>query len=209
MKFDPSGALTIYGGTHSHGQGHATVFAQLAHEMLGVPFEQIRYVQGDTAQVQIGRGTYGARSMVVGGNALKFAADQMIEKGKKLAATMMEADAGDIEFKDGSFRVTGTDKPIKLVDVAKASYAPMGPLTGKFGIGLDSTGSFDPTPPSHPNGAHVVELEVDPETGAVNVDRYYRRRRPRPHHQSDDRAGPADGRRGAGHRPGADGAPGL
>ena len=101
MKFDPSGSLTIYGGTHSHGQGHATVFAQLAHEMLGVPFEQIRYVQGDTAQVAIGRGTYGARSMVVGGNALKFAADQMIEKGKKIAAAMMEADAGDIEFKDG------------------------------------------------------------------------------------------------------------
>jgi carbon-monoxide dehydrogenase large subunit len=173
MKFDPSGSRTIYGGTHAHGQGHATVFAQLAHELLGVPFEQIRYVQGDTAQVQIGRGTYGARSAVVGGNALKFAADAMIEKGKKLAAAMMEADAGDIEFKDGSYRVTGTDKAVALTDVAKASYAPMGPLTGKFGIGLDAAGSFDPTPPSHPNGAHVVELEVDPETGAVHVDRYY------------------------------------
>ena len=131
------------------------MFAQLAHEMLGVPFEQIRYVQGDTAQVQIGRGTYGARSMVVGGNALKVAADAMIEKGKKLAAAMMEADAGDIDFKDGTFVVTGTDKKITLVDVAKASYAPMGPLTDKFGIGLDATGSFDPTPPSHPNGSHV------------------------------------------------------
>jgi carbon-monoxide dehydrogenase large subunit len=173
MKFDPSGSLTIYGGTHSHGQGHATVFAQLAHELLGVPFEQIRYVQGDTAQVAIGRGTYGARSMVVGGNALKFAADQMIEKGKKIAAAMLEADADDLEFKDGGFRVSGTDKAISLVDVAKATYAPMGPIAGKFGIGLDATGSFDPTPPSHPNGAHVVELEVDPETGAVHVDRYY------------------------------------
>jgi carbon-monoxide dehydrogenase large subunit len=138
-----------------------------------VPFESIRYVQGDTAQVAMGRGTYGARSMVVGGNALKLAADNMIEKGKKLAATMMEADAGDLEFKDGQFRVTGTDKTISLVDVAKASYAPMGPLAAKFGIGLDSTGSFDPTPPSHPNGSHVCELEVDPDTGAVSVDRYY------------------------------------
>src|SRR3954451_1194356 len=173
MKFDPSGSLTIYGGTHSHGQGHATVFAQLAHGLLGVPFELIRYVQGDTAQVAMGRGTYGARSMVVGGNALKFAADQMIEKGKKIAAAMMEADAGDLEFKDGSFRVTGTDKAIGLVDVAKATYAPMGPIAGKFGIGLDATGSFDPTPLSHPNGAHVVEVEVDPDTGAVHVDRYY------------------------------------
>lgn len=173
MKFDPSGSLTIYGGTHSHGQGHATVFAQIAHEMLGVPYEQIRYVQGDTAQVAMGRGTYGARSMVVGGNALKFAADNMIEKGRKIAAAMMEADAGDLEFKDGSYRVTGTDKAIKLVDVAKATYAPMGPIAGKFGVGLDATGSFDPTPPSHPNGAHVVEVEVDPDTGSVHVDRYY------------------------------------
>jgi aerobic carbon-monoxide dehydrogenase large subunit len=173
MKFDPSGALTVYGGTHSHGQGHATVFAQLAHEILGVPFEQIRYVQGDTGQVGYGRGTYGARSAVVGGNALKIAADAMIEKGKKFAAAMMEADEGDLEFKEGTYRVSGTDKQIKLTDVAKASYAPMGPLTAKFGIGLEATGSFDPTPPSHPNGAHVVELEVDPETGEVAIDRYY------------------------------------
>jgi len=172
LRFDPSGALTIYGGTHSHGQGHATVFAQLAHEILGVPFESIRYVQGDTAQVAIGRGTYGARSAVVGGNALKAAADNMIEKGKKLAAAMMEADAGDLEFNEGQYRVKGTDKVIALVDVAKASYAPMGPLTGKFGIGLDSSGSFDPTPPSHPNGSHVCEVEVDPDTGAVTIDRY-------------------------------------
>ena len=172
LRFDPSGALTIYGGTHSHGQGHATVFAQMAHEYLGVPFEQIRYVQGDTAQVAIGRGTYGARSAVVGGSALKRAADNMIEKAKTLAAAMLEADAGDIEFRDGNYRVKGTDKVIALVDIAKAAFAPMGPLTGKFGIGLESDGSFSPEPPSHPNGSHVVELEVDPETGEVTIDRY-------------------------------------
>jgi carbon-monoxide dehydrogenase large subunit len=173
MRFDPSGALTIYGGTHSHGQGHATVFAQMAHEYLGVPFEDIRYVQGDTAQVAIGRGTYGARSAVVGGSALKRAADGMIEKGKERAATMMEADSGDIEFKDGSYRVKGTDKAVALVDVAKASFAPMGPMTQKFGIGLESEGSFSPEPPSHPNGSHVCEVEIDPETGAVHIDRYF------------------------------------
>ena len=172
LRFDPSGTLTIYGGTHSHGQGHATVFAQIAHEFLGVPFESIRYVQGDTAQVPIGRGTYGARSAVVGGNALKAAADSMIEKGRRLAAAMMETDEGDIEFKDGTYRITGTDKAISIVDVAKASYAPMGPLTGKFGIGFEASGSFDPTPPSHPNGSHVCEVEVDPDTGAVVIDRY-------------------------------------
>jgi aerobic carbon-monoxide dehydrogenase large subunit len=173
LRFDPSGALSIFGGTHSHGQGHATVFAQLAHELLGVPFESIRYVQGDTAQVAIGRGTYGARSMVVGGNALKAAADEIVEKGKKRAADLMEADAGDLVFKDGQYRVTGTDKVISIVDVAKASYAPMGPLTDKFGVGLESAGSFSPNPPSHPNGSHVCELEVDPETGEVTIDRYH------------------------------------
>jgi carbon-monoxide dehydrogenase large subunit len=173
MRFDPSGALTVFGGTHSHGQGHATVFAQLAHELLGVPFDQIRYVQGDTAQVAFGRGTYGARSAVVGGNALKAAADALIEKGKERAAAMMEADAGDIEFKEGTYRVAGTDKAISIVDVAKACYAPMGPLTNKFGVGLDASGSFDPTPPSHPNGSHSCEVEIDPETGEVTVERYH------------------------------------
>ena len=173
MRFDPSGALTVYGGTHSHGQGHATVFAQIAHDILGVPFENIKYVQGDTAQVAIGRGTYGARSAVVGGSALKRAADQMIEKGKERAAAMMEADKGDIEFKEGKYVVTGTDKAIALVDVAKASFAPMGPLTQKFGIGLEAEGSFSPEPPSHPNGCHVCEVEVDPETGEVTLARYH------------------------------------
>jgi aerobic carbon-monoxide dehydrogenase large subunit len=173
LRFNPDATLTILGGTHSHGQGHATVFAQLAHEWLGVPLEDIRYVQGDTAQVPMGRGTYGARSAIVGGNALKAASEAIIEKGKQLAATLMEADAADIEFEDGQYRVVGTDKAITITDVAKAAYAPMGPLTGKFGVGLEASGSFSPEPPSHPNGAHVCELEVDPETGEVTIDRYF------------------------------------
>ena len=171
IRFDPGGNVTVFGGTHSHGQGHATVFAQLVHEFLGVPFENIHYVQGDTAQVQFGRGTYGARSAVVGGSSLKVAADALIEKAKPMAAAMLEADAGDIEFKDGMLKVAGTDKVIPLTEVAKASYAPMGPMT-KFGIGLEATGSHSPEPPSHPNGAHAVEVEIDPETGMVTVDRY-------------------------------------
>jgi carbon-monoxide dehydrogenase large subunit len=171
IRFDPGGAVTVFGGTHSHGQGHATVFAQLVHEFLGVPFESIRYVQGDTAQVQFGRGTYGARSAVVGGSALKVAADAIINKAKPMAAAMMEADVGDIEFNDGNFKVAGTDKAIPLTEVAKASFAPMGPMT-KFGIGLEGSGSHSPEPPSHPNGAHAVEVEIDPETGVVTVDKY-------------------------------------
>jgi len=135
--------------------------------------ESIHYVQGDTAQVSIGRGTYGARSAVVGGNALKAASEALIEKAKLMAATLMEADAADLEFKDGQFRVVGTDKAIGIIDVAKASFAPGGPLTDRFGIGLEASGSFSPTPPSHPNGSHVCELEVDPETGEVVVDRYF------------------------------------
>jgi len=173
LRFDPGGTLTILGGTHSHGQGHATVFAQLAHEWLGVPLQDIRYVQGDTAQVPIGRGTYGARSAVVGGNALKVASDALVAKGKQLAAAMMEADAADLEFEDGQYRVVGTDKAITLTDVAKASYAPMGPLTDKFGVGLEASGNYSANPPSHPNGAHACELEVDPETGEVVIDRYF------------------------------------
>ena len=173
LRFNPDGTLNILAGTHSHGQGHATVFAQLVHDRLGVPFESIRYVQGDTAQVAIGRGTYAARSATVGGNALLAAADAIIEKGKPLAAALMEADAADLEFKDGQYRVVGTDKAFAITDVAKAAYAPAGPLTEKFGVGLESTGSYSASPPSHPNGSHVCELEVDPDTGEVTVDRYF------------------------------------
>jgi carbon-monoxide dehydrogenase large subunit len=173
LRFNPDGTLNILAGTHSHGQGHATVFAQLVHDRLGVPFESIRYVQGDTAQVAIGRGTYAARSATVGGNALLAAADAIVEKGKPLAAALMEADAADIEFKEGQYRVVGTDKAFAITDVAKAAYAPAGPLTEKFGVGLESTGSYSASPPSHPNGSHVCELEVDPDTGEVTVDRYF------------------------------------
>jgi carbon-monoxide dehydrogenase large subunit len=173
LRFDPGGTLTVLGGTHSHGQGHATVFAQLVHEWLDVPLESIRYVQGDTAQVPIGRGTYAARSATVGGNALKAASDAIIEKARPMAAALMEADAADVEFKDGQFRVVGTDKAVTIIDVAKAAYAPMGPLTEKFGVGLEASGSYSANPPSHPNGSHVCELEVDPQTGEVAVDRYF------------------------------------
>src|SRR5258705_4654362 len=173
LGFDPGGTLSISGGTDSPGQGHATVFAQLVHEWLGVPLEDIHYVQGDTAQVPIGRGTYGARSAMVWGNALKTASDAIIAKGKQLAAAMMEADTADIEFKEGQYRVVGTDKALTIIDVAKATYAPIGPLTDKLGVGLEASGSYSANPPSHPNGSHVCELEVDPETGEVTIDRYF------------------------------------
>jgi aerobic carbon-monoxide dehydrogenase large subunit len=171
LRFDPSGMLTILAGTHSHGQGHQTVYAQMVHEWLGVPFENIRFVQGDTDAVPIGRGSYGSRSMHVGGNALKKAADAIVEKAKPMAAMMMEAAVGDIEFKDGSFRIVGTDRAMALTNVAKAFYRPAF-LPPQFDVGLEAAGTFAAEPANFPNGCHVCEVEIDPETGSVTLVRY-------------------------------------
>ena len=172
LRFDPSGMVTIVAGTHSHGQGHATVYAQMVSEWLGVPFGNIRFVQGDTNAVPFGRGTYASRSMQVGGNALKSAADAIIEKAKPMAAHLMEAAAGDVEFKDGRFGIVGTDRSMALTDVAKAFYRPAH-LPPQFEVGLEAAGSFASEPPNYPNGCHICEVEVDPDTGAVAVVRYH------------------------------------
>jgi carbon-monoxide dehydrogenase large subunit len=171
LRFDPSGMLTILAGTHSHGQGHQTVYAQMVCEWLGVPFEHIRFVQGDTDAVPMGRGTYGSRSMHIGGNALKRAADNIVEKAKPMAASILEAAPGDLEFKDGSFRIVGTDRTLPLTDVAKAFYRPV-MLPPQFDVGLEASGTFAAEPPNYPNGCHVCEVEIDPETGAVTLERY-------------------------------------
>ncbi len=174
LRFDPGGRVSIIAGTHSHGQGHETAFAQLVAEWLGVPFEAIRYIQGDTAQVAFGRGTFAARSSMVGGVALRVAADAIIASAKEMAAVLLEAHAGDIEFKDGRFTVVGTDKAIPMTEVAKAFYAPAGPVL-KFGLGLEAAGSYSGAPggaPNYPNGCQVCEVEVDPDTGAVTIDRF-------------------------------------
>jgi aerobic carbon-monoxide dehydrogenase large subunit len=170
IRFDPSGMVTIVAGTHSHGQGHATTYAQLASDWLGVPFENIRLVQGDTDAVSFGRGTYASRSAMLGGTALRAASDAIIEKAKPLAAHLLEAAAADLEFREGKFSVVGTDRGIPLVDVARAFYRPVGPTT-KFGAGLDASGSSN-APPTFPNGCHVCEVEIDPDTGEVTIDRY-------------------------------------
>jgi aerobic carbon-monoxide dehydrogenase large subunit len=171
IRFDPSGTLMILAGTHSHGQGHQTVYAQMVHEWLGVPIDTIRFVQGDTDAVPIGRGTYGSRSMHVGGNALKIAADNIIEKAKPMAAMMMEASVGDIEFKDGSFRIVGTDRSLPLTAVAQSLHRPMF-LPKQFDVGLEASGTFAAEPSNYPNGCHVCEVEIDPETGVVSLVRY-------------------------------------
>jgi carbon-monoxide dehydrogenase large subunit len=171
LRFDPGGTVTIVAGTFSHGQGHATTFAQLVTDWLGVPFDAIRFVQGDTDQVPFGRGTYAARSSMLGGCALRAAADAVIEKAKPMAAALMEAAAHDVEFSDGQFRVAGTDKTMPMMEVARAFYHRMG-ITDRFGVGLEASGTYATEPPNFPNGCHACEVEVDPETGAVTLDRY-------------------------------------
>ena len=204
LRFDPSGTVTILAGTHSHGQGHATAFAQLVSEWLGVPFESIRYVQGDTDAVPIGRGTYGSRSSMVGGNALKKAADAIIDKAKGMAAHLMEAAPADVEFKDGQFRIAGTDRAIPLTEVAKAFYRPMflaaavRRRAGGVGLVCERAAELSQRLPYLRGGDRSGERR-----GRNRALHGRRRRRPRA--QPSPGRGPDPWRRRPGARPGADG----
>jgi carbon-monoxide dehydrogenase large subunit len=171
IRFDENGSVTVVSGTHSHGQGHETVYAQMISEWLGVDFNTVRMIQGDTDAVGFGRGTYGSRSMTIGGSALKHAADVLVEKAKKMAGHVLEASAGDIQFADGKFTVVGTDKSIGLVELARKTYAPVG-WPAEFGVGLEAVGTFTPSRSNFANGCHVCEVEVDPDTGDVKIVRY-------------------------------------
>ena len=171
IRFDPSGGVTVLAGTFSHGQGHETIFPQLVAEWLGVAMDRIRLVQGDTDRVAYGRGTFASRSMTIGGSALRAAADEVIEKGKRIAGYLLEAAEDDIEYSDGRFIVAGTDQSVAMEEVAKAAHKSMG-LPPDLGVGLEGRGTFAPTMPNYPNGCHLCEVEVDPETGSVDVARY-------------------------------------
>ncbi len=171
LRFDPSGELTIVAGTLSHGQGHETTYAQMVADWLGMPPDKIHLLQADTDEVAIGRGTYASRSMMIGGSALRAAADEVIERGKRLAAHFMEADAIDIAFADGAFTIAGTDRSMTITQVAQRSFMLMG-LPSELGVGLQGAGAFSPELSSFANGCHICEVEVDPETGEVAVDRY-------------------------------------
>ena len=171
LHFNPSGGATILAGTHSHGQGHATTYAQLVCEWLGIPIESINVVQGDTKQVPFGRGTYAARSSMVGGCALKAAIDDLIGKASKMAAFLMECSSDDIVFQDGYFNIKGTDRSTTFIEVAKAFYRRAG-IPRDLGVGLSGSGSYDTEPPNFPNGCHACEVEIDPETGEVELISY-------------------------------------
>ena len=163
--------MIVHAGTLSHGQGHETTYAQMVTDWLGVPFESIRLVQADTDEVAAGRGTYASRSMMVGGSALRAAANDVIEKGKKFAAHFMEANAADIAFAEGKFTIAGTDKAMPIQQIAAMANIPMG-LPPELGMGLQGSGVATANVPSFPNGCHICEVEIDPQTGAITLDRY-------------------------------------
>ena len=172
LRFDETGGVTIVAGTLSHGQGHRTSYAQMIHTWLGVPFDRIRLVQGDTDTVSFGRGTYGSRSMTIGGSALRQAADEIVEKAKKIAAHLLEAAAEDIEFDEGALKVAGTDRSIHICELAAQTFMPMG-WPAELGVGLSAEGTWTPeTGPNWPNGTHFAEVEIDPDTGAVELVRH-------------------------------------
>jgi carbon-monoxide dehydrogenase large subunit len=171
LRFDPSGALTIVAGTFSHGQSHATTYSQCVSGWLGMPMEQIRFIQGDTDQVAFGRGTYASGSAIIGGNALRSAADAIIEKAKPVASFLLEANTDDLEFHDGDFCVAGTDRKVNLREIARWTHHPAR-LPAHLRVGLEASSYFAAEPPAFPNGCHICEVEIDPDTGEVVTDRY-------------------------------------
>jgi carbon-monoxide dehydrogenase large subunit len=171
LRFDQSATLTILIGSQSSGQGHQTAYAQLAAEKLSLSLDHIRVLQGDTDAIAFGRGTGGSRSLPVGGAALVLAADKLIAKGKKIAAHLMEASEADIAFADGEFAIAGTDRAVSLDAVARAAFDPS-QLPPGLEPGFAETGHFTPPAPTFPNGCHVCEVEIDPETGHIAILRY-------------------------------------
>mgnify|MGYP003626495350 FL=1 len=172
IRFSTDGTATILMGTKSQGQGHETVYKQIVNERLGLDPARMRVIDGDTDRVAFGIGTMGSRSTVIGGSALYFAAEKIIDKAKTIAAHLLEASVVDMEFADGTFTVTGTDRSVTLTEVAKASFTPARLPKGTE-PGLFETATFAPEDDTYPNGSHVCEVEIDPETGMTEVVGYW------------------------------------
>ncbi|WP_207539812.1 xanthine dehydrogenase family protein molybdopterin-binding subunit [Sabulicella rubraurantiaca] len=169
IRVHPTGSVTVLTGAHSHGQGHETTFAQLVADKLGVPVANVDIVHGDTAKVPFGMGTYGSRSLAVGGSAMDKAMDKIIAKGKRIAAHLMEASVEDVEFERGTFRVAGTDKTKALAEVSLAAYVPHNYPIEELEPGLEETAFYDPKNFTYPGGCHIAEVEIEPETGRVQL----------------------------------------
>jgi carbon-monoxide dehydrogenase large subunit len=169
VRVNPTGSVEVLTGSHSHGQGHETTFAQLVSERLGVPIDNVEIVHGDTDKVQFGMGTYGSRSGAVGMSAIVKALDKVEAKAKQIAAHLMEAAAGDIEFKDGKFTVAGTDKSLSFPEVSLAAYVGHKFPTNEIEPGLKESAFYDPLNFTFPAGCHICEVEIDPDTGVVEI----------------------------------------
>ncbi|MBO6949655.1 MAG: xanthine dehydrogenase family protein molybdopterin-binding subunit [Rhodospirillales bacterium] len=172
VRFAPTGTVSVFTGSHSHGQGHETTFAQLTADRLGIPVENVDIVHGDTDRIPFGMGTYGSRSLAVGGSAIVKAIDKIIVKGKKIAAHMMEENADDVEFDDGVFSVKGTNKSLTIGEVAFQAYVPHNFPHDELEPGLDESAFYDPNNFTYPAGAYVCEVEVDPDTGECTVEKF-------------------------------------
>ena len=172
VRVNATGGLVVMTGSHSHGQGHETAFPQVIAEMIGIPEEMVEIVHGDTANTPMGMGTYGSRSLAVGGSAMVRATEKIIAKAKKIASHLLEASEGDIELKDGAFSVAGTDKSVAWGDVTLAAYVPHNYPLEDIEPGLEETAFYDPSNFTYPSGAYACEVELDPETGHVTIDRF-------------------------------------
>ena len=169
IRVNPTGNVTVFTGTHSHGQGHETTFAQVVSSRLGIGLDQIEVVHGDTSQGQFGLGTYGSRSLAVGGSALMKASDKIVTKCRKIAAYLLESKPEDIDFEDGVFRVRGTNKAKTFGEIAFAAYVPHHYPLEELEPGLQETAFYDPQNFTYPAGAYVCEVEVDPDTGITRI----------------------------------------
>ena len=169
VRVHPTGKVTVFTGSHSHGQGHETTFAQVVADRLGIPMDDVDIVHGDTSKILFGMGTYGSRSIAVGGTAIVKAVDKIVAKGKKIAAHLLEASDADIEFKDGIFRVAGTDKQVPFAQVSLSAYVPHNYPLDKLEPGLNENAFYDPTNFTFPAGSYVCEVEVDPDTGTTKI----------------------------------------
>lgn len=172
VRVHPTGSVTVFTGSHSHGQGHETTFAQVVASRLGLDPSQVDIVHGDTGRVPFGMGTYGSRSISVGGAAIMRALDKIEAKAKKIAAHLMEASDADVDFANGEFSVKGTDKKVTFGQVALTAYVPHNYPLDKLEPGLNETAFYDPTNFTFPAGTYICELEVDPSTGVARVDRF-------------------------------------
>ena len=169
VRVHPTGKVTVFTGSHSHGQGHETTFAQVVADRLGIGIDDVEIVHGDTGRIPFGMGTYGSRSIAVGGTAIVKALDKIIAKGRKIAAHLMEVSDADVDFKDGQFTVKGTDKSKAFAEVALTAYVPHNYPLDKLEPGLDETAFYDPTNFTYPAGTHICEVEVDRDTGATRI----------------------------------------